>query len=202
MPADQRGRGGSGRSRRGRSEGPIDRGELGCGATEIRTPDLLHAMEPLTVRHSPLGFTRTWPDLRERSGPFTRVHPGTLRTVTSLVTSRSRPAPVPDTPAAYPRTAGAPSEPTGARADRPPQSGGVRGRSLRTVTSSVTGHPPVGLASAGSGPPGRHAERHHRLPAAWPHPAGWDLPRPGRCRGAASDGCPLPDQELPAGNCR
>jgi hypothetical protein len=60
--------------------------ELG-GATGIRTPDLLHAMERRTVHHSPHQATRDRAELRIRSGQVTSVHESPPRTVTSLVTS-------------------------------------------------------------------------------------------------------------------
>jgi len=58
------------------------------GATEIRTPDLLHAMERRSVHHSPPSFTTDTADQPFRSYESARVHHRSLRTVTSLVTSR------------------------------------------------------------------------------------------------------------------
>lgn len=63
---------------------------LTCGATETRTPDLLHAMERRTVHHSPRPFTRDRPELAFRPEQVTCVHQSSLRTVTSLVTSPPR----------------------------------------------------------------------------------------------------------------
>jgi hypothetical protein len=60
---------------------------LTCGATETRTPDLLHAMERRTVHHGPRQFTRDPSELAIRPEQVTCVHQGSPRMVTSSVTS-------------------------------------------------------------------------------------------------------------------
>jgi hypothetical protein len=57
------------------------------GATGIRTPDLLHAMECRLVHDGPGQVTFDPPELRIRPPRATTVHAGSLRTVSSLVTS-------------------------------------------------------------------------------------------------------------------
>jgi hypothetical protein len=57
------------------------------GATGIRTPDLLHAMERRVVHGGPGQVTCDPSELRIRPPGATTVHAGSLRTVTSLVTS-------------------------------------------------------------------------------------------------------------------
>ena len=68
---------------------------LTCGATETRTPDLLHAMERRIVHRSPRPFTRDPPELAFRPEQVTSVHQSSPRTVTSLVTSPPPPLPPP-----------------------------------------------------------------------------------------------------------
>jgi len=59
-----------------------------CEATEIRTPDLLHAMQLKSVHSSPPAFAADTADLPFRPQGSAAVHYSSLRTVTSLVTSR------------------------------------------------------------------------------------------------------------------
>jgi hypothetical protein len=54
----------------------------------IRTPDFLHAMERRTAHGSPRQFTRDPSELAICPEQVTSVHESSLRTVTSLVTSR------------------------------------------------------------------------------------------------------------------
>jgi hypothetical protein len=58
-----------------------------CGAMGIRTPDLLHAMERRLVHGGLRQATCDPPELRIRPPGSAAVHAGSLRTVTSLVTS-------------------------------------------------------------------------------------------------------------------
>ena len=60
---------------------------LTCGAKEIRTPDLLHAMEPKSVRNGTPPFAEVSADLRIRPLKAVMVQERSLRMVTSLVTS-------------------------------------------------------------------------------------------------------------------
>ena len=62
----------------------------------IRTPDLLHAMESRPVHDGPRQFTSDPSELAIRSDWTTSVHQSSLRTVTSLVTSRRRTRTCPD----------------------------------------------------------------------------------------------------------
>ena len=61
---------------------------LTCGAMGIRTPDLLHAMEPTSVHDSPPPFVIDAADQVIRSRQSARVHQDSLRTITNTVTSR------------------------------------------------------------------------------------------------------------------
>jgi len=62
------------------------------GATGIRTPDLLHAMEHPTVHHSLPQATRDPAELGIRPLQATSVHQSSPRTVTTSVTRDTRPA--------------------------------------------------------------------------------------------------------------
>jgi len=60
------------------------------GATGIRTPDLLHAMEHRSVHQSPRQATSDPAELLIRPEEVTSVHQSSPRTVTNLVTSQNR----------------------------------------------------------------------------------------------------------------
>jgi hypothetical protein len=96
------------------------------GATETRTPDLLHAMQRRSVHHRPPPFTTGTADQPRCPPPSARVHHRSLRTVTSLVTIHQARRPSPGNPGRIPALRRAEpaafTEATPGRACRPPPS--------------------------------------------------------------------------------
>jgi hypothetical protein len=81
---------------------------LTCGGAKgTRTPGLLHAMEPQTVRHGSPPFILDRAGLRIRSEQAATVHYRSARTVTSLVTNHTTTLPASNTvpPPTLPRPA-------------------------------------------------------------------------------------------------